>query len=707
MDSSIPGAFFTLTVTSGAEEEADFTLALSLNNPSKSEALHRVVKTASFQGVELGDTFSDTEHPDYGQLIFGVPVGDEMQVQHYWYRGNWFDNIAIFWRDFIAPGALRDRVYEQGNGAKQGEDLATIAVRKTLKPRETWRQRFFIGWYYPNYTNYWSNRPSNHDDSAIPDGENRTWKNYYTTLFSSPSAIAEYSLREWDRLESETRLFHGALYSSALPEDVKDAVGANLAVLKSPTVLRLTNGGFYGWEGCSCHDGSCEGSCTHVWNYTQALPFLFPKLERSMRELDYTYNQREDGGMPFRLQLPLGREKSKFRPCVDGQMGGIIKTYREWRLSGDDEWLRTWWDRVKKSLEFAWAETNEDRWDPEKSGIITGRQHHTLDMELFGPNAWLNGFYVGALKAANEMAEAMGDPDAQLYASLYENGRAYTDAQLFNGEYYIQKIDVRDKSILAPYSEGSTLTGGSTVSTYWSDEAQQIKYQIAGGCIIDQVLGQWMCEIAGVGEILDKENVDSALRAIYKHNFKESVRFHFNPCRIYSVNDESGLAICEWPEGAEKPVVPIPYAEETMHGFEYQAATHMIRRGMETEGLRVVKGIRDRYDGTLRNPWNEMECGSNYARSMASYALLLTYGGFSFDMRRGYIGFRPMNEGSFFWSADGAWGTFTLEGGKSTFEVLWGEIALCSLGLPDGTEADLRENDEPIVLKAGAKRCFC
>ena len=99
-------------------------------------------------------------------------------------------------------------------------------------------------------------------------------------------------------------------------------MGADIAVLKSPTCLRLENGEFYAFEGCGMNAGSCEGSCTHVWNYAFAMPFLFPKLERSVRELDYTYNQNDNGGMAFRLQLPLGRARWGFRPCVDGLMGG-------------------------------------------------------------------------------------------------------------------------------------------------------------------------------------------------------------------------------------------------------------------------------------------------------------------------------------------------------------------------------------------------
>lgn len=403
-----------------------------------------------------------------------------------------------------------------------------------------------------------------------------------------------------------------------------------------------------------------------------------------------------------KMQLPLGKERSKFRPCVDGQMGGILKTYREWKLSGDDEWLKTWWPKVKKSLEYAWAPTNADRWDPERTGVIRGRQHHTLDMELFGPNSWLNGFYVGALKAAAEMAEAMGEcDDARLYRELSEKGRKYVDEELFNGEYYHQKVDIRDKHVLDPYMEGSVLTGGSTVGVYWSDEAQQLKYQIGEGCGVDQVLAQWMCELCGIGEILDPEKVRSALKAIYRHNFKPTLRNHFNPCRIYRLNDESGLVICDWPEGKEKPVVPIPYAEETMHGFEYQAAVHMILNGMEEEGMNVVRGIRNRYDGEKRNPWNEFECGSNYARSMASYGLLLAYSGFKYDMRKGRMGMQPLHPGNYFWSLDGAWGDMQTGAEGARMDVRYGQVPVCEWVVP-GAERVKRvtRNGKPVAFEA-------
>lgn len=176
------------------------------------------------------------------------------------------------------------------------------------------------------------------------------------------------------------------------------------------------------------------------------------------------------------------------------------------------------------------------------------------------------------------------------------------------------------------------------------------------------------------------------MQSIYKYNFKKDMRSHFNPCRLYCLNDEAGVVICEWPEGKYKPVVPVPYSEETMHGFEYQAAIHMIRNGFMDQGMEIVRAIRHRYDGERRNPWNEFECGSNYARSMASYDLLLALSGFEFDMVAGMLGFNPdlsrNTDFKCFWSLDSGWGTFEAIPGCMELKVLYGKLGLKRIKLP-------------------------
>ncbi|MDR2375271.1 MAG: glycoside hydrolase family 116 protein, partial [Treponema sp.] len=680
----------------------------------------KINRFAAYEGISaltLSPLEPDASNIGSGDMTFAVSGEHSVSYQEYWYRGSWFDNIGVFWQDFTAYGDLKNRTYSADPSGKLNEDVASLAVRVGLNAGETRRVRFILTWNHPNNYNDWNE----HEGTKNRDGSFVTWKNYYALLFNDSVDSALYGLRNWDRLEGESRRFKDALFSSSLPEEALDAVAANIAVLKTPTVWRLEDGTFYGWEGTWPDQGSCEGSCTHVWNYTYALPFLFPKLERSMREADYAYNLRPDGGMPFRIQLPLGTGRSSFRPCVDGQMGGVIKTYREWKILGDNEWLRRLWPSVKKSLEFAWSPENKDRWDPEKSGVITGRQHHTLDMELFGPNSWLQGFYLGALKAASEMAEVMGDQDAGEYLALFEKGRAWADKNLYNGEYFIQQLDLKNKELIKSFEDNATLTGETVIHAYWNDEAGEMKYQYAQGCEIDQVIAQWHANLTGLGRIFDPAKVRSALKAIHRYNYKPSLRFHFNPCRIYGHNDEAGTVICEWPDNVHKPVIPLPYAEECMHGFEYQAAIHMIQEGMEKEGLEMVAGIRNRYTGENRNPWNEIECGSNYARSMASYALLLAYSGFSCNMSNLEIGFAPLREGSYFWSLDKAWGVFEQKGKTGTLRVLYGtqrlkrvrlgwagirDISLGEAKLSFKTEETTLVLDEPLVLNKGQALVF-
>ena len=62
-------------------------------------------------------------------------------------------------------------------------------------------------------------------------------------------------------------------------------------------------------------------------------------------------------------------------------------------------------------------------------------------------------------------------------------------------------------------------------------------------------------------------------------------------------------------------------------GIEYMSASHMIMRGLVDEGLDIVRAARDRHDGSRRNPWNDIECGSYYARSMSAWQLVNAWSG--------------------------------------------------------------------------------
>jgi uncharacterized protein (DUF608 family) len=704
LDSGIPAALFTIRLRNTTAAPIRYTVCGALSNPLPAQNIHHLIEQDGVRALHLGTSAFGDDPANFhlGDLTLATDAA-ETSFQRYNYHGGWFDALEVYWHDLCAPGAFKDRNYDQPGANNTG----LLAAHRTLAPGECAEVRFVIAWNFPNMENYWNKAAG---EKAAELGVPNHWRNHYATRFLNSQHAAAYALRGWAQLEAESLRFCQALFGSTLPTEVLDAVSANISILKTPTVLRLEDGSFYAFEGCHADAGCCEGSCTHVWNYSQALAFLFPALERSMRDLNFDHNQTQAGGMRFRLALPLALDADTFAPfraCIDGQYGDVLKTYRDWKLCGDDAWLRTHWTAVKAAVEFAWSPANPDLWDPDKSGVLTGRQHHTLDMEFFSPSAWLNGFYLGALKAAAEMAEALGEPaTAAEYRAIFARGKAWTDAHLFNGEYYIQQIDLNDRSLLSRFTGGEAIGYGTSdiEAVYWSEEHGELKYQAGEGCAIDQVLAQWHADLYGLGEIFDPAQTRSALAALFRHNFVPSMREHVNPMRLFALEDESGLTMFSFPAGTRRPVIPVPYASEVMTGMEYSAAALMLRYGLIEEGLAVIRAVRDRYDGEKRNPWNEIECGSNYARAMASYSFLNIYSGFTFDLRQGLLGFDPLTAGQPFrclWSVGGAYGSVELGSDYAEVRVLGGELALRQLRLPGYAGAALHTCSHPAAYADG------
>ncbi len=682
-DSGIPGAFFEISITNSTDQPIDYTVIGVMGNPFKSEGMNAVSRHEELCCLHLLNRTRSVDDFEYGDLCLATD-NPQCSYQEYWYRGRWSDALEVYWRDLLKPGALHNRTYPPTEEFKQtgwnDRDHGQLAAHMRLEPGETRCVRFVLTWNFPNCRNYWS---PNADAGAQQAGLENRWKNYYATQWPDSVASATYALTEWERLAHETRQFKASLFSSDLPEVALEGVSANLSVLKSPTVMRLEDGTFYGWEGVGVAAGCCEGSCTHVWNYALALAFLFPRLERSMRTANYRYNVDTNGGSHFRLQLPLGLPHSVFRPSADGQLGDVLKTYRDWKISGNTEWLQSVWSSLKQTLVYAWSPDNPDRWDPEQTGVLWGRQHHTLEMELFGPNAWLTGYYLAALKAASEMADHLGEPDfsAQLL-DVFERGKCWADEHLFNGEYYGQHINLQDQDWLHTFGLSDDLTSDS----YWDEEHAEIKYQVGAGCELDMLIAQWQANLYGLGSVFDQEQVKQALASTYRYNFKHLLRTEYNPWRLYTLGDEAGLIICAWPADRTKPMIPLPYAQETQVGHEWATAIHMIQAGLVDEGLMCVAAIRARYDGAKRNPWNEIECGSNCARSLASYALLNAFSGFQFDGVRREIGFAPIRlvDGEFhcFWSLDSGWGSVQITESSVVLHLVYGSLCLDSFLLP-------------------------
>jgi len=509
---------------------------------------------------------------------------------------------------------------------------------------------------------------------CCPEGTECTPSTYvawYAGQYRNLRDLAAYWRDHYTPLRRASAMFRDTFYDTTLPAAVIEAVAANLTILKSPTVLRQADGRLWCFEGCNDDSGCCSGSCTHVWNYAQAICHLFPSLERTLRETEFQVSQDSRGHQTFRSNLPIRPVTHGWHAASDGQLGGIMKAHREWRISGDTAWLRMLWPQIKQSLDYC-----IQTWDPRGRGVLEEPHHNTYDIEFWGPDGMCSSFYLGALRAAIEMGRAM-DADTRDYERLLRRGRRTLETDLFDGEYFYQQVQTEGlNATFRPLAADNSGPGYSEMVSHVNQQGP--KYQYGRGCISDGVLGFWLAHMCGLdGPIVDQAKIRSNLAAIHRYNLKTDLSDHANPQRpSYALGHEGGLLLCTWPKGG-KLSLPFVYSNEVWTGIEYQVAGHLMLEGMVEQGLDIVRICRDRYDGRVRNPFNEYECGHWYARAMSSYGLLQALTGVRYDAidRRLTIDSRVGDFRSFL-SCAGGWGTVELKQGKPRLTIRSGDIVV-------------------------------
>jgi len=624
------------------------------------------------QGIFMTSEGVDPGSEQWGTIALTTPAEEAVSSRTAWLPGDWGTPFLDFWDDFSGDGILEERA-----SPKDDTPMASLSAAVAIAPRARRQVTFFLTWHFPNRMTW---TPEENEADRIG--------NYYTTGYSDAWDVAEKVVPELPALERKTVEFVQTFCRSSLPAEVKEAALFNLSTLRSQTCFRTADGRFFGFEGSSNSRGCCHGSCTHVWNYEQATAYLFGELARSMRESEFIHATGESGLMSFRVSLPLDRAQNFNKAAADGQMGCLMKLYRDWQLSGDDDLLKRAWPYARKALEFCWIPGG---WDADRDGVMEGAQHNTMDVEYYGPNPQMGFWYLGALRAVEEMAAYLGEKDFALTCrDLYRRGSRWLDTHLFNGEYYEHRIrPPKDRSEIAP----SLLIGMG------ASDPTQPDYQLGEGCLVDQLVGQYMAHICGLGYLADREHVRTTLESILKYNLREGLYGHFNCLRSFALGDESALLMASYPKG--RPKNPFPYFTEVMTGFEYAAGVGMLFEGMEDEGLLCIRNIRDRYDGRKRNPFDEAECGHHYARAMASWAAVPALSGFQYSGVSRSMGFAP-REGIHFWSTGDAWGSCRITASDTVYEaeltVNHGRLRLAAFRLSGVGEERLPEEKR---LEAG------
>jgi non-lysosomal glucosylceramidase len=576
-----------------------------------------------------------------------------------------------------ATAAVRPVVTRPDRPSAAGSTWAgALAVPLHVRPGETVSRRVAFAWHFPN-------RLADFDRFGDSDraGARAPWiGNHYATRFADAADVVAAVADQGDDLMARTRRWVDALQSSSLPPVVVDVLAAQPSLIRSPTTFQSADGHFLGFEGVLGEStlnwngnagGSCPLNCTHVWNYEQAVSRLFPRLERTMREVDWEVLQAPEGYLPHRVLLPLDGPQlhgrpigGPTRPALDGMLGTVLKTYREVRQGAGVPWLARYLPHARALMDYVTR-----TWDPDDTGVLTGDQPVTHDISLTGANMFIGALWLASLRAMQEMVtlvDGAGAEAARLGDRFASASKAY-DSLLWNGEFYAQ-----------PES-------GSSAA-----------YDYGAGCLSDQLFGQWWAHQLDLGHLLPVEHVRLALAAVVRHNLRAGFRGFEHGYRVFADADDTGLLVCTWPHGG-RPNVPIRYADEVWTGVEYQVAAHCFYEGLTDEGLRVLEGLRGRYDGTRRNPYNEIECGDHYARAMAGWSVLEPFTGSGYDAVSGRLTL-GRDVARYPLMAVTGWGVVDVEADRITLTCREGTIAVRELVARDGTVDSLLLDGSSAVL---------
>jgi non-lysosomal glucosylceramidase len=162
----------------------------------------------------------------------------------------------------------------------------------------------------------------------------------------------------------------------------------------------------------------------------------------------------------------------------------VLLIYRDFVLSGanDIAFLKYTWPAVRESITYL------EQFDTDGDGIPEnqGYPDQTYDEWVVrGESAYSGGLWLGALRAAQEMAKKLGDTEAaNHYHELFLKSQASYIKKLWNGEYF--RYD--------------------TLSDY-KDNIQA-----------DQLAGQWYANLTGLGDLVPMQMQRSALEKIFDYN---------------------------------------------------------------------------------------------------------------------------------------------------------------------------------------------
>ena len=580
-NSTIPGIVFNFAINSKSDKPVEVILMATMRsgvgyNVKEKSHQSRIYEGKGFKAFEMScQGMKDTESS------FGYQAMASLAEDSTYYLG--WEHLHPYYETVLVQRQLpniddtSNRIKvdaETGFAFAQERIFSTIAVSRNLKEKGSLNHTFIMGWNFPNlYARDTSVMGLVHLMSNSLEG------NYYANFYNDGIAVVEYLTENLNDLYHRTKEFHGHYFDSSLEDFILDQVNSHLnTFLTSSWLTRDFKFGIEEgltplkpWGPLATIDVALYGST--------ATAALFPELDKAMLRAHRDF-QVENGMICHGITRNfdpnnLKKEKSK-RLDLPSQYALMVLRCGFW--DRDQEFLQEMWPSVKKALDYVLRERDHNGDGlPDMEGVMC-----TYDnFPMYGASSLIASQWLAALRYAVEAAKILGDSETEKkYEEVYAKGRKVMEEKLWNGQYYILYND----------RDGST-----------GDRDE--------GCLTDQIIGQWTTHFTGLGDILDKERIKSALKNIFK----------------LSYSPEIGLCNCRWPEDSfVHPVgkdIWVDQANTCWTGVELAFASFLIYEGLVEEGKEIIRNVDHRYKKAGMY-FDHQEFGGHYYRAMSSWAIL-------------------------------------------------------------------------------------
>lgn len=688
-NSSLPAAVFNFKITSTSARPVRVELIGSFENMighdiSRKRFTGRVDRGAGHTMLEVGAELVDPAHDTWGTQAFSL-----LDCDGTFYMG--WDHRHPCWEHVIEKAGLpniddvANRNYgkdpETGGKLARGAMRSLLAVSRELKPKAATTHTFLYTWFVPN--RYAGMTHKRKEQGATLD-ERRLEGYYYANFFSSAADVALYVRDDLDGLTARTRRFQRDFFDSTAPAFVLDQINSHLNTFL--TSAWLTKAADFGIQEGMTDDRNWGPLATIDVSMYGAVPIaaLFPGLEQNTMRA-HGRLQRPNGEIGHGIDRNFGmidtHEAVHSRLDLPSQF--VLLALRGYFWTSDMGYLREMWPHVTRALEYVLRErdANGDLL-PDMGGAMCSYDN----FPMYGAASFVASLWLAALAHAVTAAKALGDNEAVTrYSGILEKARAVFEEKLWKKNYYILYNDL----------------GGPKGDT---DE----------GCLTDQIIGQWAMHLSGLGYLLDRRRVRTALAQILKRN-----------SRYW------GLRNCTWPgDTFVMPVAPSNWGDQgntCWSGTELCFASFLMFEGLVDEALAVIRHVDDRYrrEGLY---FDHQEFGGHYFRPMGSWAIVNAMLGL--ELHDGRLTFAPRLKGNsqrLFFAVPHATGHYTRKsaGGKTTvtlsistgevncremvFGLQGGTLRKVAVKAPAACEHSIRKGNlvvefaEPVTLKAGEK----